>query len=233
MQWKEIDTGSASAEANMRLDAEMLETVQQPTLHFYDWERPSITYGHFIEPSKFLNLTSAAERGIDCARRPTGGGIVFHLWDLAFSVLVPAQSNFFSLNTLDNYAFVNQAVLRAVQNFLGERKDLSLTSQDLAAASVDCKRFCMAQPTKYDVVLQGRKIAGAAQRKTKQGFLHQGTIALMMPEMDVLKDVLHEGEIAEAMLAHTYPLMGKKKLDEARLELKQHLRKEFIDENCD
>jgi lipoate-protein ligase A len=233
MQWKEIDTGVASAEENMRLDAQMLEAVQQPILHFYEWERPSITFGHFIEPSKFLNLSSAAARGIDCARRPTGGGIVFHLWDLAFSVLVPAQSNFFSLNTLDNYAFVNQAVLRAVQNFLGKDENLSLTSQDLAAASVDCKRFCMAQPTKYDVVLQGRKIAGAAQRKTKQGFLHQGTIALMLPDRDVLRDVLHDGGIAEAMMAHTYPLGGSKNLDEARKELKQLLRDEFIDENCD
>lgn len=233
MQWLEIDTGAASAEKNMRLDAEMLEKVQQPILHFYEWERPSITYGHFIEPSKFLNLSSAEARGIDCARRPTGGGIVFHLWDLAFSVLVPAQSNFFSLNTLDNYAFVNQAVLRAVQKFLGEEKEFSLTPTDHAAAMEDCKRFCMAQPTKYDVVLQGRKIAGAAQRKTRQGFLHQGTIALMMPEMDILRDVLHDGGIAAAMMAHTYPLMGPKSLQEARNELKQHLRKEFIDENCD
>lgn len=233
MQWKEIDTGVASAEENMRLDGSMLETVQQPILHFYEWERPSITYGHFIEPSKFLNLSSTEQKGIDCARRPTGGGIVFHLWDLAFSVLVPAQSNFFSLNTLDNYAFVNQAVLRAVQKFLGEKKDLSLTPQDLAAVRDVCKRFCMAQPTKYDVVLQGRKIAGAAQRKTRQGFLHQGTIALMMPEMDILKDVLCEREIAEAMMAHTYPLIGARTLSEARQELKQFLRQEFINENCD
>lgn len=231
MRWKEIDTGLGSAETNMRLDAEMLETVEQPTLHFYEWERPSITYGHFIEPSKFLRLPSLEKRGIDYARRPTGGGIVFHLWDLAFSVLIPASSNLFSLNTLDNYAFVNQAVLRAVQNFLGEKKNLVLTPTDQEAMVEDCRRFCMAQPTKYDVVLQGRKIAGAAQRKTKQGFLHQGTIALMMPEEEILRDVLHDETIATAMMVHTYPLMGEKQLGEARLELKQHLRKEFINED--
>jgi lipoate-protein ligase A len=44
----------------------------------------------------------------------------------------------------------------------------------------------MARPTKYDVMLQGRKIAGAAQRKTKAGFLHQGTIALLCPDPELL-----------------------------------------------
>ncbi|MBS0615724.1 MAG: hypothetical protein JSR58_04135 [Verrucomicrobia bacterium] len=231
MRWKEIDTGLASAATNMQLDAQMLESLEQPTLHFYDWAKPSITYGHFIDPSKFLNLSSLERRGIDYARRPTGGGIVFHMWDLAFSVLVPAKSNLFSLNTLDNYAFVNQAVLRAAQNFMGEKKNLSLTPTDLAARQEDCRRFCMAQPTKYDVIWNERKIAGAAQRKTRQGFLHQGTIALVMPEMEVLQDVLRGGDIASAMLAHTYPLSGEKKLEDARNELKQLLRKEFIHEN--
>ena len=107
---------------------------------------------------------------------------MFHLWDLAFSVAVPADFAGVTMNTLDNYEFVNRRVLRAVEEFLKKRSELVLTPSDSAALDASCRRFCMAQPTKYDVVAHGRKIAGSAQRKRKGGFLHQGTIALTMPD---------------------------------------------------
>ena len=37
---------------------------------------------------------------------------------------------------------------------------------------------CFANPVRDDVMLLGRKIAGAAQRRTRGGFLHQGSIQL-------------------------------------------------------
>src|SRR2546423_1117404 len=35
---------------------------------------------------------------------------------------------------------------------------------------------CFANPVRADVLLDGRKIAGAAQRRTTRGLLHQGSI---------------------------------------------------------
>jgi lipoate-protein ligase A len=35
---------------------------------------------------------------------------------------------------------------------------------------------CFENPVAHDVVLGGRKIAGAAQRRTRKGLLHQGSI---------------------------------------------------------
>jgi len=35
---------------------------------------------------------------------------------------------------------------------------------------------CFANPVRADVLIDGRKIAGAAQRRTRQGLLHQGSI---------------------------------------------------------
>ncbi len=195
----------------MRLDQQLLEALgqeSQAVLHLYEWQQDSATYGYFLKPSDFLNMEGVNRRKLDLARRPTGGGIIFHVWDMAFSVLVPAQHPAFSLNTLDNYAFVNKAVLRAVQEFLKVDKPLSITPTDLEALDCSSQRFCMAQPTKYDVILEGRKIAGAAQRKTKQGFLHQGTIALIAPPQDYLEDVLLPGtRVAEAMKRYTQPLV--------------------------
>ncbi|HEY5260153.1 MAG TPA: biotin/lipoate A/B protein ligase family protein [Rhabdochlamydiaceae bacterium] len=228
--WRVIDTGSASAEANMRMDKELLETLEDAAiLHLYDWERPSATYGYFVDPHKLLNVAKAKALGFDLARRPTGGGVVFHAWDLAFSVLVPETHPAFANNTLDNYAFVNRAVLKAVERFLKTEAPLNLTPADAPALDADCGRFCMARPTKYDVMLNGRKIAGAAQRRMKQGYLHQGTIALTLPD-EMLKEVLIDGtRVWEAMHLNTYPLLGTAvgKLQTAREELKTLLKEEL------
>jgi lipoate-protein ligase A len=208
--WKVIDTGEISAEENMGFDVQLLETEQaQSVLHFYEWKGDCATYGYFTDPAKLINVDNAQKLSLNLARRPTGGGIVFHMWDMAFSVVVPAHSPNFSTDTLKNYAFVNNAVLAAVKEFLGDQPPLALISEDLVGWDTDCSRFCMARPTKYDVMWEGKKVAGAAQRKTKLGFLHQGTIALTLPPLDYLEQILLPGTLVkEAMLAHTCPLLG-------------------------
>lgn len=224
MDWKILNTGCASAEQNMRRDASLLEeAVDQPILHLYEWERESATYGYFHRPEVYLNIGAAERRGLQLARRPTGGGIIFHLWDLAFSVFIPAHRPEFSQSPLENYAFVNRAVLAAVQSFLGKELPLSLIGEDAPALQPSCSHFCMARPTKYDVLLEGKKIAGAAQRKTKKGFLHQGSIALTLPPRGYLDELL-SAEVQHAMFLYTCPLLGvsasPSAIDEAKHELK-------------
>lgn len=210
--WEIIDTGVGSATRNMQIDAELLEGVAgrtRPVLHFYEWEGDCATYGYFVDPEKYLNLEGVKRRGLNLARRPTGGGIVFHIWDMAFSLVIPASCPEFSLNTLHNYAFVNRVVLGAVKEFIREHSDLALTTEDFAAMDLQCQHFCMAKPTKYDVILEGRKVAGAAQRKIKGGFLHQGTISLVMPPEEYLRDVLKGGsQVLDAMKLYTFPILG-------------------------
>lgn len=235
--WEIIDTGIQCAEENMRVDTELLEkadTFLRPVLHFYEWQGECATHGYFTEPKELLNLSNAEKFGLQLSRRPTGGGIVFHIWDMAFSVLVPANCPEYSTNTLENYAFVNNAVLAAVQEFLNHRPQLLLTQEDFSSWDRNCTYFCMAKPTKYDVMWEGKKVAGAAQRKTKKGFLHQGTIALVMPPQEYLEQILLPGtKVKEAMQMHTCPILGKsasaEQIAQAKLRLREllatHLRR--------
>ena len=233
--WKILDTGVSSAEENMRIDAELLSKTAEeetPFLHFYDWKQPSATFGLLTKPECYLNLERAERCGLTLAKRPTGGGIVFHLWDLAFSIAVPAKCSLYSQNTLSNYALVNQGVLKVVETFMGGEIEVSMIPEDLAPLDGYCKRFCMAQPTKYDVVWKGCKIAGAAQRQTKYGFLHQGTISLRTPDYRFLEQILlPESQVLEAMQRNTFALLGSTTSDkeyiEGRSQLKQLLTSYF------
>lgn len=233
MNWHIIETEPMEAEKIMEKDRKLLEEISlsaQPILHFYEWKGPSITYGHFIDPHKFFCFQGLQEEGICVARRPTGGGIIFHLWDFAFSVLLPSSHVAFSQNTLENYAYVNMAVLEAVEEFLQNKNGAELTSQDGELIGTGSQHFCMAKPTKYDVMIRGKKVAGAAQRKTKAGLLHQGSISLMMPSQKILEKVLlPELVVAKAMQTFTFPLLQEKEsiaaLSSARDEMKKLLQK--------
>lgn len=231
-----LDTGISSAEANMALDEKLLEELDpagEPILHLYQWEKPSATYGYFADPAKHLDLQKASERGLALAKRPTGGGIVFHIWDLAFSFLMPSGHSAFSPNTLENYRFVNEAVLRAVDGVFGLGK-VELISEDGEELGPSCPNFCMAKPTRYDVVRDGRKIAGAAQRKRKQGYLHQGTISLAFPDLALLREVLlSKEEVARAMESYTFAPLGNRaeraRLEEAREAVQKRLTQELME----
>ena len=225
MGWEVIDTGVASAARNMELDAALLASLptrKDPIVHFYDWEGLCATHGYFVKPEDFLNRESVALHNVQLARRPTGGGIVFHIWDFAFSVLIPSSCPLFSKNTLENYALVNNAVLRAVKQFL--KGNYVLTPSDSISMDSSCKSFCMARPTKYDVMLGDRKVAGAAQRQKSYGFLHQGTISLMKPSKLLNALLLPRTLVWEAMQAYTAHLLDvdatENELKEVRCEMR-------------
>lgn len=196
-----------------------LESRRSPLLHLYEWSEPSITYGYFTKPERFLDLKRCEEAGLDLARRPTGGGIIFHLTDFAFSFFLPASHPLFSQNTLANYDFVNRVVMKAIEQLLPKRA--SLLPQDPTPITPSCASFCMAKPTIYDIIIDGKKVGGAAQRKTRHGLLHQGSISLQLPPFDLLEKILlPTTEVIEAMKQHSYPLLGDKDLAHSRLACK-------------
>jgi lipoate---protein ligase len=236
--WQILDTGPAEASHNMAIDAMLLEQlsdVPHPILHLYEWQDDSTTYGHFLNPFDYLNEEGVRKRGLHLAKRPTGGGIIFHLWDFAYSILIPASQPDFSINTLENYAFVNRIAMQAIKEFSGNGLTLTMLPAEEPPFHRCCTNFCMAKPTKYDIVNNGRKVGGSAQRRTKHGLLHQGTISLSIPDEDYLNDVLvPREEVIQAMKQNSSSLLGMScsqiQLNESRKCLKhilmRHVKKE-------
>lgn len=221
MKWKVFDTGKASAKENMAIDAGLLQSVAvSPILHLYDWEEKSATFGHFAKPELLLNLWELEAGNVQIAKRPTGGGVLFHFTDFAFSVIIPKHHPFYSTNTLQNYRQINRVVEDAVRQMLGD--SLSLLEQEPIDQSPS-KHFCMAKPTQYDVMLGGKKVAGAAQRRTKQGILHQGTIHLALPDWQELDPFIKDPAVLEAMRKYSIGLVDRQDLSSAREEMKHTL----------
>lgn len=232
MSWTVITREKAGAQVNMDFDAMLLRRLgcaPEPVLHLYDWEAPSITHGYFVDPRDLLEVDTLAALGVQLARRPTGGGVIIHTIDFAFSLLVPAGHTAFSTNTLHNYAFINTIVADVVRKVLPRNLagDIGLLSCPQEA----CKEslpFCMADPTVFDVMIGGQKVAGGAQRRTRHGFLHQGSISLGVPDQLFLQGILKEDAVAHLMRQRSYPLAGvgasAQHLEEFRSELRDILK---------
>lgn len=159
--WRVIESDFLSPAGIMAKDAALLDLLDPAgpsILHFYDWNAPCLTYGYFTNPACYLHLDVLQEIGLQKARRPTGGGIIFHLSDLAFSVFIPAGHPHFSLNTLDNYGLINRKVAQAVAHFALESFFPQLLIQDRICSSQECHAFCMAKPTQYDLIINGKKV---------------------------------------------------------------------------
>ncbi len=217
-----VDANSSSAEKNMERDLfflRNLEKSQKAILHFYNWKNPSVTYGYFTDPQKFLYVEKLKLDGVDLARRPTGGGVIFHIWDFAFSLLIPASSPFFSQNTLQNYAFVHGELFEALRSSFPFFKGAELIQNDFPGRSPSSNSFCMAKPTKYDLIHKGKKIAGAAQRKTRFGFLHQGSLSLFKPDLEKLQKWVPDPEVLSSLEDYSYYF-----LQESKRELKDHIK---------
>ena len=188
------DLTPRSAAMNMAIDEALLETAKIPSIRFYRWNSPALSFGYF---GRFADVVPyAAER--DLVRRWTGGGIVFHGEDLTYSIVIPANDAAFGESSRSIYEKVHSALCEAL-NGIGRGAKLSASaalyelrksrkgdlqiapavenrrSLDWAVIDARCND-CFANPVRADVMIDGSKIAGAAQRRTRRGLLQQGSI---------------------------------------------------------
>ena len=161
------DAEKRPAAINMAVDEALLETATTPAIRFYDWARPSVSFGYF---GKFADAAQAGE-GCDLVRRWTGGGIVLHGDDLTYSIIVPGTDGYLIRSPLELYSDVHSVI----------RKVLVEDGRNAVLADSDGQKIsdaCFANPVRADVMIDGKKIAGAAQRRTRRGLLQQGSIQL-------------------------------------------------------
>jgi lipoate-protein ligase A len=171
------DDSAYSAAMNMAIDEALLEYAAVPSIRFYRWQSPALSFGYF---GKFAHVACYdGER--DLVRRWTGGGIVFHGDDLTYSIAIPANDNAFSESSMAIYEKVHRALCDALEAN-GKRAVVAGggnpggAADGIRAALSAGGYNCFANPVRADVMVDGRKIAGAAQRRTRRGLLQQGSI---------------------------------------------------------
>ena len=156
-----IDPEPHGAAMNMAIDEVLLRGATEPLLRVYRWACPAISFGCFVRHAEVRAQWPERE----LVRRWTGGGIVPHGDDVTYTIVAPSGAALCTMDLLSSY----QAVHERIAQLLGEA-----TLVHASAAKVS--EACFENAARHDVLLGGRKVAGAAQRRTSHGLLHQGSI---------------------------------------------------------
>ena len=201
------DESPHSAAVNMAIDEALLETAVVPTIRFYRWRSPALSFGYF---GKFSDVAIyAAER--DLVRRWTGGGVVFHGDDLTYSIVIPASDAVFDESSIAIYEKIHCALCGALVK-TGQRAVVAggVDPGGFSAATraaVNASGYnCFANPVRADVMMDGRKIAGAAQRRTRRGLLQQGSIQGFAMKTDLAQ------KFAQALSANCSEFQAKEEI---------------------
>ena len=162
-----------SAAFNMAADESLLEQLEDnPLLRIYRWSRAAISFGYF---TRFAELRPGG--GCELVRRWTGGGIVEHGADFTYALVIP-RSGLAALGAPgQSYQLLHRALAQALAKAGVETNALSeeiLPGNARPSGAPGC--YCFAHPVAHDLMGGGRKLAGAAQRRTRRGLLHQGSV---------------------------------------------------------
>lgn len=188
----------------MALDEAMMLAATEPWMRVYRWDQPSISIG-FSQP---VDVVPEEYRAWPVVRRWTGGGVVVHDGDWTYTLAMPSADSLSQQRAADAYRWVHEAMVLALTEagFGGGELQPESTSDGMGV--------CFIEPAKFDVVWQGNKIAGAAQRRARSGYLHQGTIQSMtLPENF---DRLFAGQMADEVIVHEHRATEASLLDVAQ-----------------
>jgi len=167
--WDFWQDGSHEPALNMALDEALLLSAAvrgRPLLRFYGWDRLAVSIG-------YVQRHDAAPAGFAVVRRPTGGGVVYHDHDFTYTVVVPEGHWLTGLDRLRSYRWINRSVQAGLEHC---RMSASLAASEIPHQVDRLTMVCFQNPTRYDVLMAGRKVAGSAQRRTREGILHQGSL---------------------------------------------------------
>jgi len=152
----------------MAWDEALLEAVARlgaPVLRFYGWLEPAGTFGYsqrFHQVAQWTHLRPLI-------RRPTGGGLVPHDADWTYSLVFPPGHFWYRLKARESYERMHEWIRSAlvevgVLTELAQRSNKELVGQ------------CFIGAEQFDLICNGRKLAGAAQRRNRLGLLIQGSL---------------------------------------------------------
>ena len=177
----------------MAIDQTILESTMatgQTTLRFYRWNTPTLSLGYFQKAAD-RSLHPASE---DCPmiRRASGGGAIVHHDELTYSICVATEGRIAKANT-GLYDIVHDAIRKSLAEQGIEVELFESDGDSRAKASASDPFLCFERRAAGDIICEGAKVGGSAQRRLKNSLIQHGSLLLSQssfaPELPGLKEL--------------------------------------------
>lgn len=161
-----------NAQINMSIDDAIFSSFkenQNPIFRVYNWTN-SFTVGISQD---VLSYSLYNDFKGDCAKRITGGGVLFHGHDLSYSLVVPAYL-LGELNIKKSYEKICSFILNFYK-ILGLDAKFAKDDENVKLSKSE---YCQVGFEAYDILVNGKKIGGNAQKRSKKFIFQHGSIPL-------------------------------------------------------
>jgi len=193
--WRLLPFRKADAVENMAVDEAVFRTNIRnkalPTLRFYGWQTPALSIGYFQDFAKEVDIGACRSLGIDTIRRPTGGKAVLHDQELTYTVIAGMDTPLFPPDILGTFRIVSSCVAKGLME-LGIRAEMR--AEGRSDEGGDLHSYCFSCPSRYELLVDGRKICGAAQMRSQGVFLQHGALLTAFDPARTCRVVLPHGD---------------------------------------
>lgn len=201
------------------------EKLIPPVIRFYEWNPATLSIGYFQQVHKDINFEEVRRQGLGFVRRPTGGRAVLHEHELTYSIIVEEDYPNMPKTVTEAYRVLSEGLLLGFRN-LG--LDAYFSVPDTEEKQQDLKKpksaVCFDAPSWYELVVEGRKVAGSAQTRQKGVILQHGAILLDLEEEKLLSLFKFANEEAREKM--------RLKLPEKAVAMNRLVDKPFTIEQC-
>jgi len=189
--WRLILDQKNRGDYNMAKDEAILRMYscqKIPTLRIYGWNAPWVSLGYNQKAEDVLNMPI----GVPFVRRITGGAAILHDQEITYSISCSRNDLDLSNSVKESYRvicsflkfFYLELGLKAEFAVEAFRKNKDLISSRESFSFDKQENFCFSAWQKLDLLVNGKKIGGNAQRYTRNAIFQQGSIP---QEIDFLK----------------------------------------------
>lgn len=179
--WHFINTGSNDPFYNMAMDEALLNFVSRgeidPVIRFYTWDPATLSVGYFQRLTKEIDIDKVKDKGYGLVRRQTGGRGVLHDKELTYSVIVPESHPNMPKTVTEAYRVISEGLLEGFKT-LGFNASFAIprTKEERSKLKQPRSAVCFDASSWYELVVEGRKIAGSAQMRQKGVILQHGSL---------------------------------------------------------
>lgn len=172
--WRLLIDGPKSGYENMATDEAILQScnegLSQPTLRLYEWNTPTLSIGCFQKADTIIK--TCLDVGVPFVRRITGGRAVLHSDEITYSIICSEDEPLFGEGISGAYRIINTCLLEALKE-----AGINAEMHASCARPYSHKRSsCFHSPSKYEIIVDNKKLVGSAQKRLRNAFIQHGSI---------------------------------------------------------
>lgn len=165
---------------NMAADQYLLHKCTDQNMlyiRFYSWKFPTITLGYMQNARDTLLFDKLNEKSVKWIRRPTGGRAVLHWGDLTYSCIFPKTMSIMGASVKESYAVITRCLIDGL-SIVGVKCSTHDSYDQLLAVKREIKLPCFLAPNRDEIMVNGRKLVGSAQKRIHGSILQHGSLPI-------------------------------------------------------